>query len=209
MRRLPLRPLLIGAGVVVLLVSLTQLLLPAFFAMKVEDRLTEDGGSASVDIAAAPAWRLLRDRGDRISVEASGLRLSIDAEDPVLDRLDGFEEVEIVLRDVGTGPLENRLVSIKRGRGQDLYALQLEGSTTPKDLAVYAARQVGGFFGSLATRLAAGDGDIADRDVPISLNVEMRSNDGEPEVVDSNASIDGIPIGPLAEAIVRAVASRL
>lgn len=209
MRRLPLRPLLIGAGVIVLLASLVQLLLPAYYAMKVEDRLTEDGGTASVDIAAAPATRLLSEHGDRLSVEGSGVRLSLDGDEPVLDRLDGFEEVDIELRDVDTGPLESRRIGMKKAKGQADYTLTLEGSTTPKDLAAYAADRVGGFFGELATRLAVGEGDIADRVVPVSLNVKMRSDNGDPEVVDSTASIDGIPIGPLAEAIARAVASRL
>ncbi len=209
MRRLPLRPLLIGAGVVVLLASLVQLALPAFVAMKIEERLTKDGGSASVDLSAAPAWSLLSDEGDRISVDASGLELPLTGGDPVLDRLDGFGEVELRLRDTDTGPLNSRLITLDRAQGAELYRLRLEASTTPKELAAFAAREVGGFFGALATRLAAGEGGIAVREVPISMDVELRSEDGDPEVVNSDATVEGIPLGPLAEAIAGAVAARL
>src|SRR5215211_4847164 len=64
--------LLIGLAALLLVAS--QFALPALAERRAEDRLEEGGGSASADVRAFPALRLLFGDGDSLDVRGRGLR---------------------------------------------------------------------------------------------------------------------------------------
>jgi hypothetical protein len=201
----------LAAGAAVLVVAavvLTQLFLPSYLEGRVEDRLTEHGGSAKVEIDALPAFLLAFDHGDEIRVRAKGLRLDLEEErEPVLDRLNGFGTVDVRLEGTRTGPFDEQEISITRTGSADNYSMVVHAHTTAEDLAAYAARRVGGgLLGSLATRLATGGVEQAQRQIPIDLDVEI-TPDGD--VKGSVAEVDGLPLGPFAQSLADVVVSRL
>src|SRR3712207_1638943 len=93
-------------GLVVVLLIASQIALPAIAASQAEKRLTENGGEASAKVSAFPALRLLFGDGDRIEAEASGLDLELEERQKVLERLDGFGEVDVRIDDSTVGPIE-------------------------------------------------------------------------------------------------------
>ena len=98
---------IVGAAVVLVLI-LSQLFLPGIGEGVIEDRLTENGGTAEASLSATPAARLLWGSGDKIAVDATGLDLEVTtSDDPVVfDDLDRFDDVEIVIRDSSMGPVQ-------------------------------------------------------------------------------------------------------
>src|SRR5205809_6684335 len=136
-------------GVVALLAGGSQLFLPTFLEGRVADRLERDGGSADVSLHALPAARLLFDHGDSLKVEGKNLRLRLGGQDRVLDRLDGFDKVEMRLRRVAAPPLSVRSFLLKRRSHGGDYAVRMTGSTTPRDVAAFLGSQAGGGLGGL------------------------------------------------------------
>ncbi len=97
---------LIAAGLVTFALVASQLLLPSLGAQRVEDRLTQGGGSAEVTLGAVPAVRLLFSDGERLEVTARDLDLELDEREAVFDRLDGFTIVDISVTSSSAGPFE-------------------------------------------------------------------------------------------------------
>ena len=97
---------LAAASVVVFLLVAGQILIPSIGERKVEDRLTEGGGTADVTLGAFPAARLLFGDGERFEVDARDLDLGLDRDERVFDRLDGFSIVEVSISDSTAGPFE-------------------------------------------------------------------------------------------------------
>ncbi len=58
---------------------------------RIEDRLTDGGGTADVSLHAFPAARLLFGDGTKLSVTGSGLDLGLQQQSNVFDKLDGFD----------------------------------------------------------------------------------------------------------------------
>lgn len=205
----------VGVAVaVVVLGAVTQLVIPGFFERQVESQLEEDseGGEAVVDAKAFPAVRLLFGNGDRLEVRGRGLRVDIDdrADDP-LDRLEGFDEVDIDLEDLTAGPIDVQAFSLVKTEDADSYSLRMEAETTPVALAESVGGSLGGELGRLIAGAGAatlpGGGDI---DLPIDMDAEVvRAGDGTVEVTAEQASVSGVPVGPFAEAMVGAVLERL
>jgi hypothetical protein len=186
-----------------------ELFLPAYVVGRVEERLTEGGGSARVSIEALPALRLLAGDGDRIAVE--GEELDLDLVEPsgdVLDDLDGFGEVDVVIDDLRAGPLDVGQLSLERD-GSEPYRLRVSATTTGRDLASHAGGELGGSLGALAGRLAAGTVPLTSEEIPIDLDAEVRSDDGRPQVERVDGEIAGLPATPLVEALASALADRL
>lgn len=199
----------IVAAAVVLLLVLSQLFLPGLGESAIRDRLTEGGGVADVKISAFPAARLLWGDGDSLKVSGDGLNLDIDenANPVVLDDLDRFDDVEIVLRDIVAGPFRvDDFVLARHGSGP--YSLDAHTSTSASQLASYGIDRAdlpgAGVVGTILDFTGLGG-----KDIPVDLDLQMNSDDGRIDVVDGGGTVAGLPTGPLAELITSAIAIRL
>jgi hypothetical protein len=188
--------------VVVLVAS--QIFLPGIGEGLIEDRLTENGGIAEASLGATPAARLLWGDGDRVEIDATGLELDVTTEaDPVvLDDLDRFGDVQIVMRDSEVGPVElDDFILTREGDGP--YLLEASGSSSPSALAEFGAETfelpgsdiLGGIIG-----VATGG-----QDVDVELDMEIESDGGRVRVVDGGGEVAGFPTGPLAAIITSAI----
>ena len=187
------------AGLVVLIVG-QQLAIPPLAERQVEQRLERDGGEADVSIDAVPAVRLLFGDGGRLEVDGRDLVAEPREQVRVLERLDGFDEVHVRLRSFESGPLEVGSFRLDRQEPGADYGLDLAGATSPRELARFlgseAGGPVGGILGGLGAGSLPGDGD---RPLPVTIRARVQSEDGEPEILDAEATVAEIPAGPLAE----------
>jgi hypothetical protein len=173
------RILLWLAAILVVVAVVAQFALPAIAANRIADRLTADGGSASVGMSAFPAVRLLFGDGDRISVRGENLTLTPSSDRAsALGRLNGFGHVDVRLTDSTISPISLRTLELRRD------------GTTPYWLRATA-------YSSL--------GAVA---IPINLDMRLTNDGGRLVVVSGTGSIAGIPTGPLAQLITSAIAIR-
>jgi hypothetical protein len=86
----------------------------------------------------------------------------------------------------------------------------MRGTTTPRDLAAELGTATGGTLGGLIGGLASGalPGD-AGENVPLSLDASVTSRGGSPDVDNADATVAGLPAGPLTELVLRSVLDRL
>jgi hypothetical protein len=203
-------PMLIGIVILVLtaLLVAAQLFVPGVGERQIEDRLTEGGGDAAVMLSATPAARLLLGDGDKIEVRGSNLDLDLETEDPqVLDRLDGFSEVDVGLEDFRAGPFDVVVFEMARD-GDGPYLVRSTSSTTAADLVDYGAGALG-LAGGPLLRFFAGRAPLGNRPIPIRVEMEMESDDGRIRVVSGGGTVAGYPTGPLAQFITAAIVVRL
>jgi hypothetical protein len=195
--------------VVVALLGIAQLAVPPLAEKKIEDRLTEDGGTAEANVDAPfPAALLLAGDGDALEVTGSGLDLEIDDEDSaVFDRLDGFDRVDVDMSDFRAGPFDVDSFELSRD-GSGPYALRSSSTTTGAALVSYGASRLG-VPGASLIPLVTGEGSAADRPIPVELDMQLESDDGRITVTSGGGTIAGYPTGPLAELITRAIVVRL
>ena len=197
----------LGAAVVLVLV-VSQLFLPGIGEGVIEDRLTENGGVAEASLSATPAARLLWGSGDGIAIDATGLDLEVTtAEEPVvLDDLDRFDDVEIVIRDSSMGPIDVGDFVLTR-QGDEPYSLEAHGTTSASDLAEFGAET----FALPGSDLLGGILSVATggSEVDVDLDMLVESDDGRVHVLEGGGEIAGIPTGPLAAFITSAVTIEL
>lgn len=202
--------MLIGVSILVLTTLLVgaQLFLPGIGERRIEDRLTERGGDADVSLSATPAARLLLGDGDRIEVTGSDLELELETDEPeVFAHLDGFAEVNVELSDFRAGPFDVSSFELSR-EGDGPYSVRSTSSTTAADLVDFGADTLGLAGGSLL-RYLAGRAPLGTRAIPISVDMEMESDDGQIRVLAGSGTVAGYPTGPLAELITAAIVVRL
>jgi hypothetical protein len=199
------RAVLVAAIVVVALLVASELALPAIVRDRIAGRLTRDGGTASVSVSAQPALRLLFGDGHSLRVRGSGNTLALPPlgaapKNDVLGKLDGFDDVDLRLRDLHAAPFDVRSVDLTRRGGSQVYTLRLNASASASGLGEYVA----GSLGSLGAALLAPGATL-----PLAGAFELRSDHGRAQVVSGSAQVAGIPVGPLAAAIVAAIVDRL
>lgn len=198
---------ILGAAVVLVLV-VSQLFLPGVGEGVIEDRLTENGGSAAASLSATPAARLLWGDGDRIGIDATGLDLEVTtSEDPVVfDDLDRFDDVDIIIRDSSMGPVQLENFVLTRN-GDEPYSLEATGNTSVSDLAEFGADT----FDLPGADILGGILNVATggTEVDVDLDMKVASDDGRVRVVEGGGEIAGIPTGPLAAFITSAVTVEL
>ena len=203
------RWIVISAAALVLALVAAQLLIPELGERGIEDRLTEGGGSAEVGLSAVPALRLLFEDGDRLEISASDLELEIDERTDTLDRLDGFDAVDVSLIDSRTGPIELESFALTRG-GEDPYRLVASGRTSAEALADFGFDSLGlpgGDFAEIFLDRVLGDG--GDAALPVELDMQLISEDGRLRVISGGGTIAGLDTGPLAELLTTAIVVRL
>jgi len=193
---------------VVALAVASQFVVPPLAEHRIEDRLTDQGGTATVSVAAFPAVRLLFDDGDRLSVSGTGLNLTLQEQADAFDRLDGFDRVDVSLRDFRAGPFAVRSFELARSGSSAPYHLTSSSRATPGDIANYGASRLGlpggPLLGFLADQALGGN-----RTVPVDLDMQLRSDGGRLVVVSGGGSVAGLPTGPLAELITSAIVVQL
>ncbi len=198
---------IVGAAVVLVLI-LSQLFLPGIGEGVIEDRLTENGGTAEASLSATPAARLLWGSGDKIAVDATGLDLEVTtSDDPVVfDDLDRFDDVEIVIRDSSMGPVQMSNFVLTRN-GDEPYSLEATGDTSVSDLAQFGAETFnlpgGDLLGGILGVATGGT------EVEVDLDMKIESDDGRVHVIEGGGEIAGIPTGPFAAFITSAVTIEL
>ncbi|HYP49221.1 MAG TPA: hypothetical protein VEQ61_11345 [Thermoleophilaceae bacterium] len=192
----------------------SELLLPRLAARRVEGRLERDGGEAHAKVRAFPALTLLFERGRALEVTGGGMTLELDqpsADADGLERLEGFEEVRLRLSDLHAGPLEISRFELDRAPGERLFHLHMTADALPRELAAHLGSRAGGAIGALIGGLAGGvlPGEGATR-VPVRVDGAVENRDGALEVVEgANATVAGLPLGPLAALVVGGLARRI
>lgn len=200
---------LLAGGALILALVVAQLVLPGRVESRVEERLTEGGGTAEVSVDAVPAALLLFGDGDRIEVRGSDLVLDVEEDRDVLGRLDGFGEVDISLDQMRAGPLDVATFVLERD-GASLYSLRSQATTTGAELLEFGAGRLGGLAGAAAGVLSGQAPRVTGRRVPVVLDMKLRSApDGGIEVVSGTGTVAGFDTGPLAEMVTAAIVSQL
>jgi hypothetical protein len=201
--------ILVVLGLLVLL-AVVQLGLPPLLERQVEGRLTRGGGTARVELSALPSPRLLFREGDSLKVRATGL--STGLADPgsksALGDLDGFDEVDVQVIGMRTGPLHIARFTLTRDGGDRPYRATVSATVTAAELTTYAGQTLGGglggFLGGVATGMMPGSGTA----IPIDLDAVLQSDGGRARALSVNGSVAGLPAGPLVEALAAALAGR-
>jgi hypothetical protein len=206
------RNAIVTVAVVIALLALgSQIAIPAYVSSKVEDRLTEKGGSAHVEVHAFPAVRLIGGHGDRIEIRGKDLKFDLPKGNAdVFDKLDGFDEVDAQLTDAQTGPFRIARFDLKRGKDEANYRMTMQATSTPNEVGQYAGGQIGGPLGGFLSRFSgSGILPFTNDPIPVTIDATVHSNSGRAEVVDASGDVAGLPVDPLATALASAVADRL
>jgi hypothetical protein len=203
------RVLLILAAVIVVLIALSQVILPRVVNSRIEDRLTRGGGSADVSVAAVPAVRLLFYEGKHIRVRGRDLDVTLGEGGRNLSDLDGFDEVDVRLSNSRVGPLVMSDFGLQRHNGGPNYQVTLVATASGADLSAYIAGRLGGPLGALFGGTAARAIPDSGRRIPIDAQLVLRTENGSTKVVSGTADVAGIPLGPLAVVVTNTVVSRL
>jgi hypothetical protein len=202
------RWLLIIALVLAALLVASQLAVPPIAEHRIEDRLTEGGGSADASLSAFPAARLLFGDGEELSVTGSGLDLGLEQRTDVFDELDGFDRVDVSLSRFQAGPFDVARFDLDRPAPEAPYHLVSTSRTTAGTLAEYGASRLG-LPGGPLLRFLTDQALGPDRPIPIDLDMELRAEGNRVIVVSGGGSVAGYPTGPLAELITATIAVRL
>lgn len=200
---------LIGLAIVLLALVATQVLVPSYLERRAENRLTENGGEAKVDIDALPALRLLFSKGERIEVRGEELDIPLEGErGKVFDDLDRFKEADVRLDRMTAGPLKITRFSLTRSDHGRPYTLAVSASVTVAELSAYAGQQLGplaGFLGQIGSALLPG----STAPIPVELDASLESDDGLAVVESVDGTVAGLPADPLVAALASAIAKRL
>jgi hypothetical protein len=202
------RWLLVVGLALLALAAASQLVIPPIAEHRIEDRLTDGGGSANASLAAFPAARLLFGDGKRISISGTGLDLGLEQRTDVFAKLDGFDRVDVSLTQFHAGPFAVGRFDLSRPAPSAPYHLVSTSRTTAGDLADYGASQLG-LPGGPLLRFFADQALGANRAIPVDLDMELRSDEGRVVVVSGGGSVAGYPTGPLAELITATIAVRI
>ena len=200
---------IVVAGIVVFVLVAAQILLPSFGERAIEDRLTENGGSADVTLGSVPAFRLFFGDGERFDVRARELELDLDQQEPVLERLDGFASVDVSIADSTAGPIDLQSFELHRDDSAP-YRLTAHGQASASSLIDYGVDGLdlpaAGSVTGLAMDLLGIDTDFV---VPIDFDMQLVNDNGRLRVISGGGTVGGVPTGPLAELITNAVVIKL
>lgn len=200
---------LIALAVLLLVMVATQVLVPAYLERRAENKLTEDGGEATVDIDALPAVRLLFGKGERIRVRGERLDIPLERErGAVFDDLDRFKEADVRLDSLRAGPLRITRFTLARGDHDRPYDLAVSATVTVAELGDYAGQQFGS-LGELLGRIGAGVLPFSNAPIPVELDASVSSENGRAVVRTVNGTVAGLPADPIVAALAEAIAKRL
>jgi hypothetical protein len=196
------------AGVVVFVLVVSQVLIPPLGAKQVEDRLEAGGGTADVTIGAVPALRLLWGDGERIEVAGRDLDLQLDRDLRVFDDLDGFGIVDVKIANSTAGPFDLASFSLTRD-GSGPYHMTTSGETTTADLVDYGFDAVSLPGSSLLDSLLEVFVGPSDEPIPVSLDMQLASDQGVVRVVSGESTVAGVPAGAIGTMITSAIVNSI
>jgi hypothetical protein len=133
-----------------------------------------------------------------------GLDLSVNRNKP-LDRLDGFDKVDVEVTDSTAGPFQVSRLTLERNGSGDPYAMSFNATVTGSELATFAGGQLAGPLGSFLGGMASGALPNTNTPIPVTVDATMKSDGGRPTVQSVNGTIAGLPAGPLLGALIQAV----
>jgi hypothetical protein len=198
---------IVAVAVVLVLLAAAQFVVPSIIEGAVEDRLTERGGKASVELDGVPWPRLMFKEGDRFTARASGIEAPLlESGAGRLDDLDGFGEVDVRITDSRAGPFRVASLTLARAEGDGAYDATVNATITGGDLAAYAGGQFGGSLGGFLAGMAGGILPGSDKKVPIELDAVLRSQGGKARAVTVHGTVAGLPAGPVIELIATTLA---
>ncbi|MGH2853369.1 MAG: hypothetical protein ACRDLF_04150 [Solirubrobacteraceae bacterium] len=163
-RRRTTRIALLGAGGIVVVLGLAQLLLPGLAAQRVRDRLGRYGVVRSVSVSAFPAIELLWGHAQSMSARATHVSMSLSQASVLLWQARGVDRLDVSAQEMGLEAFALHGVLLRK-RGSELYiegsiaqaALRaaLPGSTAVQPLGNVSggveARVSGSLFGASAS----------------------------------------------------------
>src|SRR3954454_12129190 len=189
--------LAVAALVVVLGAVALQLGLPRLAERSAAQRLTRGGGHARVHLKAFPATKLLRKRGDSLTVRASGLVASgaPGTGGGGLQSIAGFDRVDIQVIGVKLGPLTVSRLHLHRAEQDTDYEVTLQATVTGADLATFVGGRIGGFLSAAVV----GSGT----EIPLDVRARVSARG---QATNVSGSLAGLPAGPLVEALTAALA---
>jgi hypothetical protein len=199
---------MIAAGVVVFVLVASQVLIPPLGAHQVEDRLEVGGGTADVTMGAVPALRLLWGDGERLEVDAHDLDLPLDRDLHVFDDLDGFGIVDVSIANSHAGPFDLTSFSLTRD-GPGPYHMVTSGQTTAADLVDYGIDGVELPGSSVLDGLMELFLGPSDDSIPVSLDMQLASDEGVVRVLSGESTVEGIPAGPVGAMITSAIVNSI
>ena len=200
---------LIALAVLLLALVATQALVPSYLERRAENKLTEDGGEARVDIDALPALRLLFNRGERIQVRGERLVIPLERErGAVFDDLDRFNAADVRLDRMTAGPLRIARFILARTDRRRPYTLSVSGTVTAAELGDYAGSQFGP-LGQLMGRIGSSLVPFSTAPIQVELDATVASEKGRAVVRTVNGTVAGLPADPLVAALAEAIAKRL
>jgi hypothetical protein len=206
--------ILLVVALAAVVATAAQIAIPRIAVARVRDGLTRGGGSAEVTVAAVPATRLLRGRGDRLVVRGRELAIGLagaageEAERAGLKALDGFDVVDVELQDLQAGPFAVGALVLARGRGES-YAFAMRGTVAAADLVRLADEMLSGLPTGPVAGAVAGGLSLTGREISVSVQIELISEPAGLRVGAGGGTVAGYPAGPIATAVAAAVARRL
>jgi hypothetical protein len=113
-----------GAGAIVVLLGVAQIVLPKLAASRISSRVQKYGTVQSVHVSAWPALKLLWGDADSATVRASDLRLSPGESAKLLSEASGVHDLDLTATSASEGPLSVSDVRLRK-RGDALHAQAL------------------------------------------------------------------------------------
>jgi hypothetical protein len=186
------RALLAAAGLVVVALIASQLLLPSIAASQLRSDLEDHGSSVKVEVKAFPAVKLLFKRADRVTVDVSDYSSTGEGDDTsladLLARTKNVGELDVHVR-----VLEDRLL-----RMQDVR-LHKDGDTLVADVALRTVDVDAALPARLRVTGSAGDDGLSVAGVTSVFGSEIRAQ--AKILVDDEGRIvlrpEGIPLASL------------
>jgi hypothetical protein len=123
--------------------------------------------------------------------------------------MDKFDEVDTQLTDSHAGPFSVGRFTLTRDKPGRPYRLELEAQSTARELSQYGGGLIAGPLGDFVGGIGGSLLPLSDEPIPVSIDAQIRSDNGRARVVDASGDIAGLPAGPLAEVLAGAVAAAL
>jgi hypothetical protein len=196
-------------GLLLALLVVSQFAIPPYLEHRVANRLTDEGGSADVQMSSIPALRLLFGHGDELHISARGLSVDLEpGQADVFKQLDDFDDVTVAVTASRAGPFRIGSFGIRRN-ADHTYAVTVAGDGTAGDVARYAGGRLAGGLGQALAGLAAGALGDPGRPIPFNATMQVQTGGDTPQATDVTGDVAGLPAGPLAQIVANALLSAL
>jgi hypothetical protein len=105
--------------------------------------------------------------------------------------------------------VEAQRFTLTRLRDGDPYRLSMRGQVSGRQAIEIIGSEAGGPLGGIAGGLAGSVLPGAGTELPLTVDADLASRGGRAEVVRTDATVAGLPAGPIAQLVVDAVVKDL